>query len=654
MHYVANRLPLQQTRFVHLPLGATRPEGWLRHQLLIQADGLSGYVYSAFDAPTWADRSNYEEGIVALAYVLNDQRLEQIAKAIVDRVLASPPRPQGMNVCYQHRMRMLIEYHEATSDVRVILWLTSYFEEIADTPLSRQEMAYGGDKDRAGEHLIPAYWLYNRTGNPKILEAIRVNFRSEVGLDNIERAVESFLSPGRRSDFWNNHSVTLAQAIKFPGLLYQQFPETRYEEAVFHGIDILDQYCGQVGGRYAGHEHLPESNGHSPANGTELCTVAEQMYSMQRLFEIYGDVRLADRIEYLMFNSHPGTCTPDMWTHQYDQQANQVSVSVAERVFDNSDTANIYGLVPHYPCCLSNMHQSWPRFVEYLWMATHDNGLATVAYAPSRVTAKAGTDGDVVTIIEETDYPFGGEILFRLKMVKPVVFPLHLRIPSWAHGTTIVVDEEEVHPKAGSIYALKRSWRNDDVVRLVFPMKVRVEERHRRAVSILRGPLYFCLRIGQEYRECAHHARLIREQTGFPVYDWEIHPTTPWNYGLIVDCRHPERSIEVVTHEVARVPFAQRGEPLFRREDPDTLPNSAACVHRPMPAIAFRRVECQHKEPVILKVKGRLIPSWKMASASAADPPESPVQSDQPIEDLELIPYGCTRLRISEFPVTVN
>ena len=86
MHYVVNRLPLEQTRFVHLPLGATRPEGWLRHQLLIQADGLSGYVYSVFDAPTWADRSNYEEGIVALAYVLNDQRLEQIAKAIVDRV----------------------------------------------------------------------------------------------------------------------------------------------------------------------------------------------------------------------------------------------------------------------------------------------------------------------------------------------------------------------------------------------------------------------------------------------------------------------------------------------------------------------------------------------------------------------------------------
>ncbi len=43
-------------------------------------------MYSVFDAPTWADRSNYEEGIVALAYVLNDQRLEQIAKAIVDRV----------------------------------------------------------------------------------------------------------------------------------------------------------------------------------------------------------------------------------------------------------------------------------------------------------------------------------------------------------------------------------------------------------------------------------------------------------------------------------------------------------------------------------------------------------------------------------------
>ena len=42
----------------------------------------------------------------------------------------------------------------------------------------------------------------------------------------------------------------------------------------------------------------------------------------------------------------------------------------------NGDYSNIYGLMPNFACCLANMHQGWPKFVESMWMATNDNGLA--------------------------------------------------------------------------------------------------------------------------------------------------------------------------------------------------------------------------------------------------------------------------------------
>ena len=96
------------------------------------------------------------------------------------------------------------------------------------------------------------------------------------------------------------------------------------------------------------------------------------MFSMEKLFEIFGDVSLADRLELLAYNSLPGACTADRFFHQYDQQANQVNVSVAKRGFDNSETANLYGVAPHYPCCSFNGHHAWPRLVEHLWMATPD------------------------------------------------------------------------------------------------------------------------------------------------------------------------------------------------------------------------------------------------------------------------------------------
>jgi len=60
--------------------------------------------------------------------------------------------------------------------------------------------------------------------------------------------------------------------------------------------------------------------------------------------------------------------------------------------------------MPNFACCLANMHQGWPKLTQSLWMATNDNGLAAVAYGPSRVTAQVGNH-DEVTILEETDYP---------------------------------------------------------------------------------------------------------------------------------------------------------------------------------------------------------------------------------------------------------
>jgi hypothetical protein len=143
-------------------------------------------------------------------------------------------------------------------------------------------------------------------------------------------------------------------------------------------------------------------------------------------------------------------------------------------------------------------------------------------------------------------------------------------------------------------------------------MNVRAETRYNKAVSILRGPLYYSLRIGERYIKLkSHHDTL-------PVIDWEIQPTTPWNYGLVIDRRDPGRSIVVETGKVSTIPFSSKDA------------------------------------PVVLKAKGRAIPEWKMAHNSADDPPVSPVASDQPVTELELIPYGCTRLRITEFPVVAD
>jgi hypothetical protein len=428
--------------------------------------------------------------------------------------------------------------------------------------------------------------------------------------------------------------VIVAWISKLPGLVYEMKPEERYRQAVFEGIARREQWFGQIAARSTGHEHYGKlKDGRRPTNGTELCGVVEYIYAMELLLEIFGEVELADRLELLAYNSLPGTCTPDFFAHQYDQQANQVNVSIATRGFDNTDTANLFGFAPHYCCCTFNMHHGWPRLVENLWMATPDAGLAAVAYGPCRVAAKAA-DGQTVAIAETTDYPFKEEIHLKLSMEKPVEFPLYFRIPVWAEGAAVAYRGEMIPCKPGTLQRIERTWEPGDECTLRLPMRVRREFRFNRSIAVLRGPLYYCLRIGQDYRDLGEGR------------DWGILPTTPWNYALSITPETAAARTKVVENPIGDFPFAQRGEPLYRR-------SKDAVVQADGQISSYVREPYAQAEPVVLHVKGRLMPEWgmdKTYTANAADPPPSPAASNQPEVDLELIPYGCTRLRISEFP----
>jgi len=318
---------------------------------------------------------------------------------------------------------------------------------------------------------------------------------------------------------------------------------------------------------------------------------------------------LADRLEMLAYNAKPGTCLPDYWAHQYDQQANQVLVSKAKRKWSsNGDDSNLYGLEPNFGCCTANMHQGWPKFVAHLWMATPDNGLAAVAYGPSEVMAKVA-DGVDAIIRETTDYPFDGRLRFKVQVTRMAEFPLYFRIPAWADGASLKAGGRTISTKPGTFAVVKRTWTSGDGVELNLPMRLRTETRYNNAVAIYRGPLAFALKIGESYRRLkVHHDKL-------PAVDWEITPTTPWNYGLILDREHPEKSVKVTTGKIGKLPFAQE------------------------------------TAPVVLHVKGREVPEWQFADNSAGETPTSPIKTGHPVTDLELVPYGSARLRITEFPV---
>jgi hypothetical protein len=232
--------------------------------------------------------------------------------------------------------------------------------------------------------------------------------------------------------------------------------------------------------------------------------------------------------------------------------------------------------------------------------------MAAIAYAPNTVKTTVG-QGTRITISEETDYPFDGTIRLRLEMEASADFPLWLRIPAWAKTYTIRVNAQPVKAAQKMGYAiLQRSWAPGDKIELELPMDLRTERRSSGSVSLKRGPLVMALKIDEAWSQVGGTA---------PHADWEVKPLSAWNYGLSLDSKNAVQAGEVNLRSPGDLPWGHDAP------------------------------------PVEIKVHGKQIPEWGLVQNSAGPLPDAPVQSNGPDELLTLIPYGCARLRISEFPI---
>jgi hypothetical protein len=260
------------------------------------------------------------------------------------------------------------------------------------------------------------------------------------------------------------------------------------------------------------------------------------------------------------------------------------------------------------------MHQSWPKFVQNLWYATADGGVAALMYAPSSVSLKVGNGTDV-SITETTGFPFRDEVDFEIELSEATNFPFHLRVPGWANHAEITVNGIKWNGTVeDGIAKISRTWKDGDRVKIKMPMSLKVTQWYDFSVAVERGPLVYSLKIEEDIK-------LKDRGDKYRAFE-EVYPKSKWNYSLFYkDLEDINTAFKVQENDW----------------DGNLYPWNLQNV------------------PIQLIARGIELPEWKLNNGVPNFPAwwgnRRTSIKDINFEDITLIPYGATTLRITEFPV---
>ncbi|MGN6385807.1 MAG: beta-L-arabinofuranosidase domain-containing protein [Verrucomicrobiota bacterium] len=627
--YIGNRPPLAPTPFVKLPVGSITPKGWLRTQLELERDGMTGHLeeiskWCKFEGNAWVSpngegHSGWEElpywlkGYGDLGYVLKDEKIIAEARKWIDGVLASQQEEgyfgpkanktglKGKPDLWPHMvmLNVLQSFYEYPHDERVIPFMLKYHRWLNSLPPEQFGLGYW-PKIRFGDNIETAYWLYNRTGESFLLDLAR----------KIHENMQDWTSGVHD---W--HNVNIAQAFREPAVYFQQAKELKFLNAAERNYQqVMGTYGQFPGGGFGGDENCRPGYT-DPRQGFETCGIVEFMHSFEMLTKISGNPVWSDRVEELAFNSLPAAMSPDAKGLHYLTCANQVQLDQATQApgIDNKGTMFSYSPGQVYRCCQHNVSHGWPYMSEELWLGTADRGLCVSLYSASEVKAMVG-DQVPVSIREETDYPFSQTIRFEVSPEKSVEFPLYLRLPGWCARPSVKVNGKSTKFDAGKGYAIiRREWKKGDTVSLNLPMQFEVQrwEKNHNAASVNYGPITFALKIKERWEKAGGLAN-------WP--DYQVFPESAWNYALVLK-KTPANSFHLVKNRSTSV----------------TNPFTPATT------------------PYVVEAEAKKIPEWKVdALGLVGTLQESPVKTDAPVEKVTLIPMGAARLRISSFPVAAT
>ncbi|MBN1343680.1 MAG: glycoside hydrolase family 127 protein [Phycisphaerae bacterium] len=640
--------------FIPLPPGAVEPAGWLRDWCLAARDGYTGHMDEVDDEfkRAWApdhkmtgERLNWSrgawpyegggywfDGLARLGFALHDEALIQQAKkrlyAVADHMNTS-----GLLFLWWLDRKNPGDRKAVTVDSGGWpLWacgllgraMTGFHAGSGDKHiLEALEKAYGADPDclrwipTSMSNLWPAYDAYQWSGHKGIADALDAMFKKEgtalvPTLIRYRKAPD--LKPGTTVD--NEHVVGFIECTTPWAVGYLWTGDASYLQAAVGWHDLLERIAMQPHGVPVSDEWYGPTGAF---RGSETCDVAGYVWSQVCLLSVTGEGRMADRLERAFFNAGPATVSRDFKTHIYFQSPNRFANMSPDFPHGPRAEGGTYQLKHSPLCCTAALNRIVPWYVTHMWMATYDNGLAATCYGPCKVTALVG-DRVPVVIACKTDYPFNETIEMSVQPAREAAFPLDLHVPGWCAAPSMSVNGSPatVERNAKGFARVSRSWKPGDTLRLHLPMTPSLKTG-RDAAS---GPPY----------DGAHKATKV---------------TIPEKDGI--------RGAPYASVSYGPLLFALPIADTTNANTPDPSARWHFALDAQAPGLSVERTAMPDKWnwPLAapLKIRANAVEVAWNPDPKVPRLPSVPAEKSKPTERITLVPYGCTKFRISMFPV---
>ena len=640
-YFIANDETLKEKPvFVSLPSGDVYPQGWINDWATDALNGITGHLDEwslafgmawkgvefeargvAPNAMGWPlEQSAYWlDGAIKLAYIMNDNTLiEKVSKRldmVVDGVLDGGKTFVFWNDidlsqsnfddwAHSHMGRALVAYYEATGNPRILEALVKVYREY---PLV--SLVWDTGEVSGSNNVDPMMATYELSSDKRILDKI-------VALSD-HPIMKSTVARWNTFDIDNGHGVIFYENLRIPAMMYPGTGNADFLNATRQCFAWLDSLHMQPHGVASSEEH---NAGKGSTRNTETCNVAASAWSYQQIYKITGEGDWGDRIERVFFNAGPAPVSRDFMAAAYYQSPDHLEVlmphdspgypGLGESSYAFRPTAHTV------LCCVGNINRIIPNYIQHMWMGTLDKGIAATLYGPSVVHTVVG-DNVPVTITSRTEYPFGETIVMEVEPGKSVTFPVYLRLPGWSTNPQIKLNDEVIAiVNDAGFMKIDRKWKKGDRIELYFPMNIDVndgvETPYPRSTYFTEGGsagrgLAHKTEVNSPFRTVSFGPLLFV----FPVRDIDSNHQVKdekWNYAL----KNNITGIEV--------------------------------LRSPMPARWSWQID---EAPIKLKVKAGTF-DWKPTEMIPI--PETEVVTDDAV-DITLVPYGCTKFRISMFPI---